>query len=362
MISSRSCALSQVALPRRKSRLPASVAAGRSLTGVRKTSRERPPVLRAMRRVRDTKSSRAVPVSRSALPKSGTRGRSSSGTPEMSRPRSRYRMPLVCRSWKKSRESLRGDASVGIRLLSRGRSSGPSLGMVARASGVSGVSWMTRSRACSEATRERPSGPIPLARAASCAASSASSRAARPGSGSSTRVTRCGLSRNMVSIARSKTRSPRARRSLIAPSGASKQTRSRGSPSCSHVVRDRSMSESPRGKAPVLFSRRENSRELTAASTASAGAPASARVRRVDRMISSTRGALAGSMPLSPVEKAICLSSVSSPPPARSSPSPESIRACARAGRHADYEVLEQSPGTSAVSRVAGPVQDPVGR
>ncbi len=89
----------------------------------------------------------------------------------------------------------------------------------------------------------------------------------------------------------------------------------------------RSISDRPRGKRPVLFSRRSNSTLLSAASTSAAEGPSAAMRVSTPDMIPMAAGASAGSQPLSPQEKYICRSSSSRPVPARSSPRPDSSRA-----------------------------------
>ena len=83
----------------------------------------------------------------------------------------------------------------------------------------------------------------------------------------------------------------------------------------------------PRGKLPKLFSRNRNSTVFKAAWTVAGSIPSRTSAERVSVTSASTRSASAVSTPLRPVEKNDWRNSFSRPVPARSSPSPESIRA-----------------------------------
>ncbi len=239
-------------------------------------------------------------------------------------------MPLVNRSWNRAGVSLRVRSVLGMSVFLGGRSESRSRGILARSSGRSGASWSFSS---SLACRARSLSSLAERAAAALSRrlrSAASRRSARPWSGSRITRARWGLSRKWRRMRPSNTGSPWARRALRSESGFSKGTRARGSPSWSQEVRATNMSDRPRGKDPVLFSRRSNSTELSAASRSPAGTPSLAMDSRVASTRSAAWSAVPRAMPLRPTEKYICLRSVSRPAPAMSSPRPESVRALRR--------------------------------
>ncbi len=189
--------------------------------------------------------------------------------------------------------------------------------------------------------------------------SSSSCLRARSLSGLSSTVIRWGLSMSQLWISPSKYLSPPAALVLMRRRGSSKQSGARGSPSCSQVLRARSMTASPTGKLPVLFSRRVNSTVLMAASIMLSAMPSLTSPSRVERIRASTLGASSGAIPFKPASKVSCLSSVSSPCPARSSPRPDSmrVRRSGEAGMPSRMCSSMRKASTSSTSITSGPSQ-----
>mmetsp|Transcript_17025 Transcript_17025/g.28715 ORF Transcript_17025/g.28715 Transcript_17025/m.28715 type:complete len:326 (+) Transcript_17025:1540-2517(+) len=148
----------------------------------------------------------------------------------------------------------------------------------------------------------------------------------RVASGCSSMVTRCGFLMSSSSI-RGPNTSSLAMRSLKAASASVYFIGSKASPSYSHELMERSMRERPRGKRPVLFSRRLNSMVFTAASMASLSNPSLASVFSVDITSASTAATSSAFTPLRPMLNVGCRSSSSNPPPTSASPRPLSSSA-----------------------------------
>ena len=199
--------------------------------------------------------------------------------------------------------------------------------MDARASGVSGVSCIRFSSLVLEITSCNSTEFMASRALLSFSRSAASSFCANAVSGFKMRVVRCGFFKSMRSIISSKRVCLDASWDFTPSRGAWKATSARGSSSCNQVVSDRNMSASPRGKCPVLFSRRANSIVFKAASVVRGSMPSLTRWLRVSKTRSSTLSASSKAIPLRPVEKYIWRNSLPSPSPARSSPRLDSIRA-----------------------------------
>lgn len=89
------------------------------------------------------------------------------------------------------------------------------------------------------------------------------------------------------------------------------------------------MNISPRGKPPVLNSRSWNSIVLIEAVTARSSKPSLTVCLSTSRTSGSTLSMSAAFTPFSPMPYVLCSSSSDSPPPTRSSPSPDSVSAFA---------------------------------
>ncbi len=211
-------------------------------------------------------------------------------------------MPCVSRSQKIWVWPFFSSMRLGICRFSFGMSAMTRLGMVARASSVSGADWaFFRSWQIAHISL-RSSSEHCFWYSARCCLSSSSLRAASFVSGVRMTVTREGLSRKSSLMAFSNTFSPAASLFLMSLRGFSQASGAMGSPSYSQVDRACSMATRPRGKRPEFASLYENSTVLTAASTSSAAMPFSARSFRVEKMSSSAFSTSFSSMPLRPVE------------------------------------------------------------
>mmetsp|Transcript_6913 Transcript_6913/g.24419 ORF Transcript_6913/g.24419 Transcript_6913/m.24419 type:complete len:386 (-) Transcript_6913:850-2007(-) len=286
-----------------------------------------PPVVLPMRWLSWTKSSLLVPMDVRASQKRGTSGRSLAGTRRMSNSASAYRMSLVKRSWRSTVAPCSSDTSLGTVGASFGMSPRASAGMHLSASGSSGVSCASLSAAVASTSASSSAGDISPRFLSSLAFSAASVCSPRDASGASSRVTLCVFSTRCCLSSGRKTSSPAAMRSFSLPRGASYLRGWKGSMSYSHVDMERSISDSPLGKRPVLFSRRANSMVFMDDATSSSVSPSSA-IFRISRSTSaSTSATLSGATPLRPMLKVGCLSSSSRPPPMSDSPSPDSSSA-----------------------------------
>mmetsp|Transcript_37170 Transcript_37170/g.116988 ORF Transcript_37170/g.116988 Transcript_37170/m.116988 type:complete len:266 (-) Transcript_37170:1576-2373(-) len=215
----------------------------------------------------------------------------------------------------------------GMLLASRGMSARSSAGMHLRASGSSGVSCFSLSARVFSTRASTAASSIEARFAVILACSSASMAWERLWSGVSSTVTRWGLLRRYFLMRGPNTSSPDARRALNDSRGSVKRMGWKGSRSYSQLLIERSMRLRPRGKRPVLFSRRENSIELTLASMAAASKPVSARSSSVLTMSASSLGTSSLVTPFMPTANVGCRSSSSSPEPVRDSPRPLSVRA-----------------------------------
>eukprot|EP00959_Pyramimonas_sp_CCMP1952_P278537 5823773-Pyramimonas_sp.AAC.1 len=201
--------------------------------------------------------------------KSGTSGTSLAGTVFRGKAASMYSTLLVKRSWRRKVLPSFFSTAHGMLDATLGMSANASDGMQRSASGSSGVSCFSF-RALVFSMRAPTASSLRLFRkAVSFAFSSSSIFLPRPASGCSSSVTRCGFLSRRSRMSGPKT-SSEAMRALKASSAAAYFMGWKASPSYSQADMERSIRDSPRGKRPVLFSRRLNSIVFTAASMASA--------------------------------------------------------------------------------------------
>mmetsp|Transcript_26894 Transcript_26894/g.58664 ORF Transcript_26894/g.58664 Transcript_26894/m.58664 type:complete len:405 (-) Transcript_26894:1313-2527(-) len=287
---------------------------------------EMPPVFRPIFWVSSTNDSASVPMLVRQRQKSGTSGTSEAGTVFRGKAASMYSTLLVKRSWRKKVVPLFSSTAHGMVDAFEGMSASASDGMQRKAAASSGVSCFSFSALVFSMSKATSSSPRLFWKAVSLAFSSASICLPRAGSGCSSSVTRCGFSSSSLWMSGPKTSSV-AMRALNASRAAAYFMGSKASPSYNHADMERSMRDSPRGKRPVLFSRRLNSMVFTAASMASASNPSLANFSSVDMTSSSTFLTSSAFTPLSPMQKVGWRSSSSRPPPTSASPSPLSSRA-----------------------------------
>mmetsp|Transcript_5534 Transcript_5534/g.20010 ORF Transcript_5534/g.20010 Transcript_5534/m.20010 type:complete len:448 (+) Transcript_5534:739-2082(+) len=265
-----------------------------------KGERENPPVCAPMVWSNSTKSRLFVPMRCIARHHSGTSGMRSMGTAWRSMRCSAYRMSFVNRSCVSTVVSPMDDVSLGIALDVFGMSPISSVGTHAVASGESGVSCNVFSSSVSATTLSMSSGDRPARYSAIRVFSSASCFDASVASGFNSTVTLCALSINSFFSSGLKT-SPAAIFALRSASGPSNRSGWNGSFSYSHALRDRSMSDRPRGNRPVLFSRMLNSIVFTEESIASRVNPSSAIFAIVASINASTLGTSSFATPLRPI-------------------------------------------------------------
>mmetsp|Transcript_73484 Transcript_73484/g.153405 ORF Transcript_73484/g.153405 Transcript_73484/m.153405 type:complete len:322 (+) Transcript_73484:1447-2412(+) len=293
-----------------------------------------------------------VPISVRQRQKSGMSGSKSKGTTRMSSPTSAYTMPLVGRSCRSTVTPASSPTSIGMLRPSRSRSSMVREGMSASFSGGSSASCFSLSSFVSF-TSPSSSSTESLERTASSASFSFfASMSSNPVSGRDLTVTRWPLEMRYLDMRSWKTGSPLSRRLRNSASGFSKRRGSKGSRSYSQLEREPSMKDRPRGKPPVLNSRRRNSSEFKDASIADASKPSFAILVSVSRMIFSISGIDASSlMPFMPTEYVACCSTVSKPSESTDSPRPLS-RSVLYSG--ATGVPMSRSSSTSSASSSCG--------
>mmetsp|Transcript_445 Transcript_445/g.1830 ORF Transcript_445/g.1830 Transcript_445/m.1830 type:complete len:462 (-) Transcript_445:766-2151(-) len=350
----RSCstpALAAVDLPR-STRYAATSSVPRMLEA--KGESENPPVVAPMVWSNSTKSRFAVPMRCMARHHSGTSGISSMGTACRSMRCSAYRISAVAMSCVSISVAPTAVTSVGMDLASLGMSETRSVGTHASASGLSGVSCSRLSSSVSATTFSISSGERPARYAAMRAFSSSSCALAMALSGLSSIVTWCVLSMSSFLMSGRNTSSS-AMRFLSCASGSSKRRGITGSPSYSHALSERSISDKPRGNRPVLFSRMENSMVFTDESMAACVNPSFAIDAMVFSMSFSTLGMSSFATPLSPIANVGWRSSSSRPQPTMASPSPDSSSAMRSGAAGEPISRLSRNPTASAVSWSNGP-------